>query len=67
METDVAYFARRGSEERFAASKATHELAAQSHLELAERFEELADAIKTRERDLGLRLAMAHAENALSA
>ena len=45
METDVVYFARRASEERLAASKATHELAAQSHLELAERFAELAAAI----------------------
>lgn len=45
MESDVAYFSRRANEERAAAMKATHPQARQSHLELAERYAELAGAI----------------------
>jgi hypothetical protein len=56
VETDVIYFARRALEERLAAKTATHELARRSHLEMAERYEELASAITEREQLLGLHL-----------
>lgn len=45
MEQDVAYFSRRASEERAAASLAEHPNAKQAHLELAERYQEMAAAI----------------------
>lgn len=42
MRADKAYFENRASEERVAASRATHPRARQSHLELAARYEDLA-------------------------
>jgi hypothetical protein len=45
MEGDQEYFRRRAGEEREAAMKAGHPGARQSHLELAQRYTELADAI----------------------
>lgn len=56
MESDTVYFARRASEERAAAMKASHVTARQAHLEMAQRYEELATAITARERYLGLNL-----------
>jgi hypothetical protein len=67
METDVVYFARRALEERLAATTATHELARQSHLEMAERYEELASAITERERNLGLYLVRDGVKEPISA
>ncbi|MGI8705187.1 MAG: hypothetical protein ACR2JJ_05250 [Sphingomicrobium sp.] len=52
MEDDLTYFKRRASEERAAAKKATQLLERDTHLEMAERFEELANAILGREREL---------------
>jgi hypothetical protein len=49
-ETDQQYFARRAEEERAAATKASHRAAAASHLELAARYEDLANAIGGAER-----------------
>lgn len=45
MEQDVAYFSRRAAEERTAASNAEHPNAKQAHLDLAERYQEMAAAI----------------------
>ena len=45
MEGDSTYFARRAHEERVAAMKAAHALARHPHLEMAERHDELANAI----------------------
>ena len=45
MEHDVAYFSRRASEERAAATQAQHPNARQAHLELANRYQEMATAI----------------------
>ena len=45
MEADFAYFSRRAREERVAAMKAPHPTARQAHIELAERYDELAAAI----------------------
>jgi hypothetical protein len=49
MDGDAAYLNRRASEERAAAMRATHPNARQSHLELAGRYQEMADAIVARE------------------
>jgi hypothetical protein len=57
MSSDVQYFSGRASEERAAAAKATHPQASMAHLELAERYEELASAILERERHWGLHLS----------
>ena len=54
MNSDVEYFAGRASEERAAAAQATHPNARKAHLELADRYEDLATAIAARERQLGL-------------
>ena len=43
-ETDHAYFRRRAAEERSAAARADHQVAERAHLELAQRYEELAAA-----------------------
>jgi hypothetical protein len=48
MDGDVAYLLRRASEERTAAMRAPHPNARQSHLELAARYQEMADAIIAR-------------------
>jgi hypothetical protein len=49
MEGDANYFSQRARQERVAAMKAAHPQARQSHLELAERYEELAGAIASHE------------------
>jgi hypothetical protein len=49
MDGDVAYLIRRASEERAAAMRAGHPNARQSHLQLAARYQEMADAIISRE------------------
>jgi hypothetical protein len=50
MEGDQEYFSRRSREEREAAMKAGHPGARQSHMELAQRYGELAEAIGSHER-----------------
>jgi hypothetical protein len=52
MEGDGIYFGRRASEERIAAMKAPHPRARKAHLELADRYNDLATAIQSRERPL---------------
>ncbi len=54
MESDISYFRRRATEERTAASEAPHPQVRLAHLELAERYEELVQAIAEREDRLGL-------------
>jgi len=49
MEGDVVYFGRRANEERIAAMKAPHPQARKAHLEMAERYADLATAIASRE------------------
>jgi hypothetical protein len=49
MEGDSIYFGRRANEERIAAMKAPHPRARKAHLELADRYQDLASAIATRE------------------
>ncbi|HJP67434.1 MAG TPA: hypothetical protein VJ846_00920 [Sphingomicrobium sp.] len=44
METDVAYLRRRAQQEREVAVKAAHPRARAAHLEMAERFEDFAQA-----------------------
>ncbi len=48
MEGDAVYFSRRAKEERDRASKAAHDTARNIHLELAERYDEMASAIASR-------------------
>jgi hypothetical protein len=50
MEGDSIYFGRRASEERIAAMKAPHPRARKAHLELADRYDDLATAIVSRDR-----------------
>jgi hypothetical protein len=52
MEGDSIYFGRRANEERIAAMKAPHPRARKAHLELADRYQDLASAIATRESPL---------------
>ena len=52
MEGDAVYFSRRASEERAAASHAVHQAARLAHLEMANRYEELAAAIALREPEM---------------
>jgi len=47
LESDQIYFSRRGSEERAAATRAADARARQAHLELADRYDELASAIRS--------------------
>ena len=49
MEGDALYFSRRAGEERAAAGRAAHATARQAHLEMADRYDELAAAIAARE------------------
>jgi hypothetical protein len=56
VESDASYFERRAREEREAARAAVHPNARLAHLELAERYEDLANAITERENFLGLRV-----------
>lgn len=45
MEADLVYFSRRAAEEKAAASRADHPNARQAHLDLAGRYEDLANAL----------------------
>lgn len=54
MEGDASYFARRAKEEREAAMKAAHPKAREAHLDMAHRYDDLADAIVSRDPGLGL-------------
>ena len=54
MESDVAYFRRRASDERTAALAARRKDAREAHTALAERYEDLVRAICERERLLQL-------------
>lgn len=45
MGSDAAYFTRRACEERASALHAAHPNAELAHLQLAQRYEELADAV----------------------
>ena len=46
MEDDFAYYRRRAADERVAAMKSAHYAARVSHLELADRYEDLATQIE---------------------
>lgn len=50
MEGDAVYFSRRAREERAAATNAAHPAARDAHLQMAGRYEELAEAISAHER-----------------
>ena len=50
MEGDNIYFGRRANEERIAAMKSSHPEARRAHLELAERYADLAAEISARQR-----------------
>jgi hypothetical protein len=54
MEGDKIYFRRRAADERAAAMKAAHPHAREAHLELAGRYDDLANGIEGRERYLRL-------------
>ena len=54
MESDLAYFRRRASEERTAALQARSSEARQRHVELAERYEDLVRGIVASEQQLGI-------------
>ena len=56
MESDVLYFGKRASEERRAALQAAHPGVRQAHLDMAQRYDDLVNAITERERALGLDL-----------
>jgi len=56
MESDIAYFRRRASDERTAALQASEPAARDAHRELAERYEDLVHAMTAHERHLGLEL-----------
>ena len=45
MEADLVYFSRRAAEEKAAAASADHPTARQAHLDLADRYEDLARTI----------------------
>jgi len=49
MEGDFNYFSRRAQEEREAAMRTPHPTARQAHVELADRYDELANAIAERQ------------------
>lgn len=52
MEADFNYFSRRAQEERIAAMQAPHPSARRAHLDMAERYDELATAIESHHRIL---------------
>ncbi len=58
MDSDVAYFARRASDERAAAIQAELPEARKTHLDMAERYEDLVSAITSRDRHLALDLSV---------
>lgn len=49
MESDAVYFNRRAHEERVAATNAVHPTARHAHLQMADRYAELATAIRSSE------------------
>lgn len=49
MQSDTSYFSRRANEERAAAGSASCPEAREAHLQMAERYAELAAAIEPRE------------------
>lgn len=57
MESDLAYFRRRASEERTAALQAKHLQVRKAHAQLAERYEDLVRALADSERLLEERIA----------
>ncbi len=57
MEGDIDYFARRATEEKAAANSAEHALARQAHLDLAERYDDLANSFAADEQRLGIGLS----------
>lgn len=65
-ESDRQYFGRRAEEERACAASAAHPAAAAAHLELAERYGDLAGAIHHHERRV-IRQVVAHERAALTA
>ena len=48
-ESDASYFRRRAEEERAAAGKAASDEARQAHLEMSERYDELANSLEDHE------------------
>lgn len=56
MESDVLYFGKRASEERRAAMQAAHPGVRQAHLDMAQRYDDLVDAIAARDQVLDLNL-----------
>jgi hypothetical protein len=59
METDLAYYRRRASEESVAAEAALHSKARTIHLDLKRRYEERVTAIAARREDSTLNLVSA--------
>ena len=56
MESDAVYFARRAAAERAAANRSDSPIARETHLELAERYEDLARALNLSQASPALRL-----------
>lgn len=56
MEDDVSYFMRRASQQREAAMRSSDLRARQAHLEMADRYQDLATSIEARERFLAVDL-----------
>jgi hypothetical protein len=54
MEGDATYFYRRANEERIAALKSANANARQSHVDMAIRYEELANAIESEQAELAV-------------
>ncbi len=55
-ESDASYFRHRADQERSAAEKATNDEARLAHLEMAERYDELATSIDNQEPGLTLKV-----------
>jgi len=55
MQSDAVYFSRRAHDERAAAREASCANAREAHLQMAERYDELAAAIAVREPEQSLR------------
>jgi len=60
MESDSVYFRRRAGAERVAAMKAPHPSARQAHLEMAGRYDELAQALADHHDQVNAQVAEAH-------
>jgi len=57
MQDDAAYYRTRTQEEIGAATTARTTASRKAHLELAQRYQELADALDKRDRDSGIKRA----------